>query len=187
MRPNSIRRSTGAAVLALSLLAAGFVAPALRHAHPQVDRTHRPAMAGRMTHSHSHAAGRSHADHHHRHAVPRTASGEVYLDGVTAHVHVTWFGWELTLPAPADSRPLDPYCDTGFGPAVGVLVRIGNDQPVVNGPAALAWTWFMPAPAAEPMLTDRGSAESVRRSASMAIAAPLCDTARHERSGVQLI
>jgi hypothetical protein len=108
--------------------------------------------------------------------------------GLAAHCHLTWFGWELTLPAP-DHDHSSQDGDAGFRPVIGaVLVRLVDEQPTAPQAKPIAWA-CIPVTSANNLYTivEAGAARSIQRAASMAIAAPLCDAARHERSGVQLI
>jgi hypothetical protein len=145
-----------AVVLAVSTLFIGM--PARQHSHAAGDRPH----------SHLHAR-HVHAHHGHDH--------EHVHDGVEssyAHVHVTLFGVDFTLPADSDDdKNHDARC-TFLGQAPS-----GVEMDQSNSHSSLV---------ADPVM-DAGRPLSIVPTfrSIAAAAAPLCDTARHERSGVLLI
>ena len=114
---------------------------------------------------HSHAAG----NRPHSHAHDHDGFGESH-----AHLHVTLFGVEFTLPVESDDDDSDEgqstflvAAPTAIDPGQSLLHFAALVQPILN--------------VGEPL-----QIESTFRCIT-ASAAPLCDTARHERSGVQLI
>jgi hypothetical protein len=90
-----------------------------------------------------------------------------------------WFGWEVTVVPPKGSRP---------GPtaaAVGILSQQGERSTVERDTAGVCRTNLPAMLAVEPVdlpEVSRMLVASVYRVAAL----PLCDTARHLRSGVQL-
>jgi hypothetical protein len=145
-----------AVFLTVSTLLIGV--PARQHSHAVGDRPH--------SHDHAHCGhtedGQSHQHQHNG------------VGSSVAHVHVTLFGVDFTLPADSDDDENHDARCTFFGPAPNAieLDQSASDFSAVAEPVF---------DAGEPLamvLTFRSIAAS---------AAPLCDTARHERSGVLLI
>jgi hypothetical protein len=115
---------------------------------------------------------------------------------VTPHIHLVWFGFEFTMlppdsPGPeqddspsacgslarmADNRPLDNVRLIDDGRRVDDGRLFGDESSAVVSPRQDAQA-----------ATDGLVNPSARRTARDVAALPLCDTARHERSGVQLI
>lgn len=177
------------AMLALS----GLAPPAIEHAHRDGDRAHgyhreHGAVIGSWDHDADHATGHPHhhADHGARLGQGSLAVAHLEVEPAAGspvvHRHLLWLGFELTLPAPAEKQPYDE----GAGSGGETFVRLIGEQPPELARPALAVD-RPPAPLAAP--PERITAASARQSlaATAVVAAPLCDTARHERSGVQLI
>jgi len=143
-----------AVVLAVNTLFIGV--PARQHSHAAGDRPH----------SHLHTR---HVHTHHGHDHAHNGVESSY-----AHVHVTLFGVDFTLPADSDEdTDHDARC-TFLGPSPSGVVM---DQSASHSSLV-----------AEPVM-DAGRPLSIVPTfrSIAAAAAPLCDTARHERSGVLLI
>jgi hypothetical protein len=89
-------------------------------------------------------------------------------------------GFELTFPSPPSSTGEEPQEPWG-------IVKIGCEaaarHDLSSGATTLLPPWEQPAPAGE--LVFVGASAHPQR--PQLLAAPLCDTARFERSGVQLI
>jgi hypothetical protein len=189
------RKLVGSGLAVMVLLAMGFVAPAVRHTHPGGHTPHTlwlgdgvaPSLPQSHGDGHLHAGHgkHSHAKHSHVHASgPRAA--EKHDADRTPHQHLTWFWWEITLPAsespergrPADRSPADEW-SAGLGIRLATLLLPFPDQ-------SCASTARLPSlPAA--LICEPTLADTVRAHACMRLGVPLCDTARHERSGTQLI
>jgi hypothetical protein len=161
--------AVGRWTLATSLLLANGASPALRHTHAGGGVPHTHEAESPADHGHAHP-------HSHPHVFPLT-------DGCS-HVHFSLFGIEfMSLPRPADDEddsdarqpqlalsPLSAGCVPGDlpGPRLSaVAFAIADDEFALTLPVSRHFA--------------DGFASLPR------IAAPLCDTARHERSGVQLI
>ena len=142
------------------LLTAGFSA-GMRHAHPGGDRWH---------------------DHHNPGYLSRNEHGAIDSIGWSAapmHMHVFVLGFQFTMPAENDSDH-EPRADSDHG----VLVRlIGTD---LNDSAART-----PLATCEPVAlptmidVDRQPLRLAPFDPASFNSQPLCDAARHERSGVQ--
>jgi hypothetical protein len=159
--------------LAAALLLANGTAPAVRHAH----------AGGHEQHSHVVPPGAAReVEHEHPHEHPHTHPHAAELVESCAHLHFNLFGVELpALPVPADDEDSDHSpalvpSPLGVGTIVNDLpgsecnrlVLVSLDDGLVET-RPVAWQW-----------ADRFASVP-------AVAAFLCDTARHERSGVQLI
>ena len=173
-------------LLSAFLIATTTMPPGVCHAHPQGDVPHRHdrALAG-----HRHIHGQHGHSHAHRHD---SLDGGVAVDfnrdretrdaaPVRAHMHLNWLGFEFTLPAssiPDDSDPnrggSSPCFVRPLGDAVAdIRLQTGTIHLLLDGAVDVLLT-------AEPVCL-------VAPHASKPASGPsLCDTARHERSGVQL-
>jgi hypothetical protein len=135
---------------------------------------------------HAHDVGGNPYHHSHREidfSLRQSSVGEAgAMSGITEHVHLLWLGWEVTLLPMKGCRPSP--CPSAA--AVGILAQLVEKdsttlaelEPVAP---AVADTY---APAIVlPLHVAVHIDESVCRVAAL----PLCATARHLRSGVQLI
>ena len=131
----------------------------------------------------------SHRPYHHSHRTDRSASIAVMptvsgaagaIAGATEHVHMLWLGWELTILPPKGCRP-NPCPSAGGSGMLAELAAKG---------AANGETMSSAAPVAAPLVLEPielPHAATRSTDSGLTIAAlPLCDTARHLRSGVQL-
>lgn len=155
-----------------------FVAPAvqpppIRHAHSGGDQPHQHIAAS----EHTHPLHRGHAHSEADHSV--APADDAQLPQV--HRHYSFFGFDLALPDRADGEH-----DADHFSFVCALVG-----PAADGKAPVTDSW--PAALPEPLgdSPDRLDAPGDGRPAHLAPqralpAGPLCDTARHARSGVQL-
>jgi hypothetical protein len=154
----------------LMLTTTGLESPALEHAHAGGDRPHRHA-------THWIRGQQEFAPHF---AADRECQSAALID-VVPHVHVSILGFELTLPLPADDhgRP----CGDEHGPA---LCRIDDQtQPLTSTAQPNPAAFLLPAA----LCRDVSAVVVVEmppRVERFRVAPVLCDTARHERSGVQL-
>ena len=180
----------GRILLAASVLLASSGTPGICHAHDDGDRPHvhhvTPAQAiKRHRHEHAHHE-HAHAGHHvagdGRHAEPDDAT--VGCSQCQRHLHFsTWFGLSITLPSPSD----EDESGDGSGRPVTMVIVPSSDVTAVatRGDDSLA---AMPLNQDADLVADAcavATAQPDFRSLPV-VAALLCDTARHERSGVQL-
>lgn len=158
-------------ILSAALLLTNGLPMAVQHAHP----------VGKNLSHHTHDTGfapdRSLSPHRERLPVIGSAS----LTEVTEHIHLLWLGMEFTLPAPKGHEP-----DKSVSPSGACVLARLNDQcsselDSTPSPCVLVDGIFLGdvfcgihVPAAEVRPRDLASL-------------PLCDTALHARSGVQLI
>jgi hypothetical protein len=177
--------------LAICTLIAGMTPPAMRHSHGQstdldralegVDATqansaHRP-INGQASHSHHHAAVNSqHGRHDHSHRP--ISSGEI--SATFDHYHAWFLGWTLTWPVSERSHPKDNN-ESQDPPYIGVITSISSVSALSGLPNLRAVISIDAKPAGWHVAAIQ-QFRSLKRHA-----VPLCDTARHERSGVQLL
>lgn len=191
--PVSARCSRTAASLLLSgfLVAGSLVSPALRHSHSGGNLAHDHVAASTVhehPHGHKHCHGHKHAgrEHHrHRHAHRHSHDASLHdasLNGASPHLHLNFLGWALFLPAPL-SDPLDADGNSTAEPQPRLVRLVDHDQiqsrdssPAL-GPSSLP---AVAAPYASVALARQFWDPQIPSSAQ-----PLCDSARHERSGVQ--
>lgn len=133
---------------------------------------------------HAHEVGGDLAHHSHRFdphpgemAACAVCDADGIMAGVTEHVHLLWFGWELTFTPPAGgkSRP------TSFISGGGLLAKVD----AVARDGVCPWI-AIASPGVVDVALLSGRAHQISPSRNLA-SLPLCDTARHLRSGVQLI
>ncbi|HVA51636.1 MAG TPA: hypothetical protein VNH11_35170 [Pirellulales bacterium] len=139
---------------------------------------------------HAHDLGENPYHHSHRgevvaDAVDRTPSigdPSAAVSGVTEHVHMLWLGWEVTILPTKGCRPDSSPSAVAAGMLAEVVEKCSTETDVVGVFAAN--TPFVSSVTLPPPL----DAASIHADALPRVAAlPLCDTARHLRSGVQLI
>ncbi len=185
-------------LLSALLIATTTMPPGVCHAHAQGDVPHRHDRAA-AGHRHVHGdAEHSHAEHGRarphwhdllgRELLGRGAAIDFNRDRdardvapVRAHLHLSWLGFEFTLPAsniPDDSDPnrggSSPCFVRPLGDAVAdVRLLTGTNHLSLVGAVDVLST-------AEPVCLV------APHSSKPACVPSLCDTARHERSGVQL-
>jgi hypothetical protein len=185
------------------MLGAGGATPAYRHAHlggdaahtHSVHRSHHASEPSADDHDHHHGHGHSHAHHnghsHHEHtdhahhddvgfetdSKDQTASDNTLP---VNHVHLVWLGFEFTFPEPAKEPKESQDAETWqFITQISSPMVIGSDAHATPVWGAMHST-VVPKPlSALPCLDSRFSVKTC-------LSNPLCDTARHERSGVQL-
>lgn len=159
-------------LLSATLLAAGG-APALEHAHAGGDKQHEhAALAG-----HSHDHGNHVADPFDGYENP---TATIAISNPVGHLHVSWLGIIVTIPS--SPVPYESKSDAG-NPTAVVAGLFGDTMPPTQERSAFD-------------LASLGTRLDYHRpvlpfaprfACTPAVSAPLCDTARHERSGVQLI
>ncbi|MBX9789054.1 MAG: hypothetical protein K2Y37_09085 [Pirellulales bacterium] len=152
-------------LLSALLAATTTMPPGLCHAHARGDVPHRH---DRVSADHRHS-------HRHTHAHPRDVAPP------RAHVHLSWLGFEFTLPAShephdgssAGDRQAPCFVRPSDETAADIRSLAGSTLIAMVAPV----TFFLPAVVERPITA---------RAPLPAYGTLLCDTARHERSGVQL-
>lgn len=172
-------------LLSAATLLSGITPPALRHAHAEGeaphDHDHRNGQSprhidpARTHHEHSH-------DHDHPHHGP-TLSDHVVNDA-TSHVHACFFWLQLVIPDGQNEHP--PHAPDLAGGRASFLARAAVSDVLILARAIPGYVfaclpWGYTAEAAQ---AARSHPQGGRQRLS---SIPLCDSARGERSGVQLI
>jgi hypothetical protein len=168
-------------LLAAVLASRAASPPGFYHVHAGGDQPHR----------HHSLAGLDHADDGHGdHALSTNSRYEhdggwqgVWSDlqPAIAHTHFCWFGWEMSLPLPAipdDSVPGEDGSEL-------ILVQVMGDHEWNLQPPAQSAT-ILPLDYRAP-LAEAAIDRPPEHASSPALIPPLCDSARHERSGVLVI
>lgn len=171
-------RSTTSLLLAAMLLGATFAPPAIRHAHLPSE--------GDISHSRG-------ADHHHSHrhdahdaspipsADPSLHFADV-LGGHWWHLHFHLLGIDFTFPEPGSGG------NDGESPEnLNVLTLAAGQQWLPSHSVRLNWIEDLVPPSASSSLGDAAPMQVVVFTPPPVSSAPLCDTARRERSGVLLV
>lgn len=168
-------------LLAATLLAAAAMPPAIGHAHRLGSDEHDAHLA------HAHAHG--HAHHRDAHRTPHQGVGRQRLcqgpqhghfeaaAAAVSHWHVSWFGFSLVIPG----HPV--AADDAGGEVVMIAPALVADGSLLPAGSTVAWACEPRSPAARPSLLPSAPAEPTAPPDYLVL---LCDTARHERSGVQL-
>lgn len=167
-------------LLALSLLAGGVIPPAVRHAHEggnDLAHQHDVALAGSLE-----DARHTECDDHH--TLPAGASPVTALIACDSHFHVQWLGFQVTLSGRDTSGPVKSSED--HRTSEWVFVRAVRDMnPAPQNGLQVGRSSIVDLHQPLPGDTAEVSA-SVSPSSCPVTVSPLCDRARHERSGVLL-
>lgn len=112
-------------------------------------------------------------------AASAVCDAESTVGAVTDHVHLLWFGWELTI-LPPKGGPAVPAPSISGGALLAKLDTSSSSvRDVVSAVVALLSPRLLDA---AQLIGRTNRATQPRHLAAL----PLCDTARHLRSGVQL-
>lgn len=161
---------TGARGFLAAILAVTSLSPmGLQHSHHGGGVQHAAHVF--LTDRHQHA-GHAHAHHDLEH-------DSELLPGATAHTHAWLLGFEITLPPGSGSDDEDDSDDV-------VLIRIERQSTAPDNGWIDHWPAIFPAGHVLPADTDP-DAYVPEHVITPVVSVRLCDTARHERSGVQLI
>jgi hypothetical protein len=162
------------------LLSAVFVLPRggvseFKHTHPGGDQPHdHPQTASHDRHV-DHDSGDDQCN-----LCPDLSCRCVVITDCVSHVHVSCFGYHFTYPSPIDSQ--DAKQDLR-----GPILTQSVSNLVLCAPAQSVAAEFVPIADIEAGRCEEVIEPASARFTSMPVVAYLCDTARHERSGVQLI
>lgn len=164
------------------LLAAVFlgsvIPPAVQHAHAEHDHASTPQTATTsVTHSHP---------HQHPHGQSHCSTQSMTLDNYpNCHFHLSLFGWDVTWPTGDSSNGSSPGTKS-CGDSGEYLVRLVDADTILVSAQTFGWLTF-----ALPCMTSGMIVEPSTIVHSLHANSPesplLCDSARGERSGVQLI
>jgi hypothetical protein len=165
--------------------------PALRHSHADGETSHRYHVAKSQHRERAHARGHKHSHssrHHHRvNAAVKGSHGDdasLLTKSPVEHFHVFWLGFHGLL---SQSLPTSERSDSKH-PLVSATEWVPL-VPETNLPSSVQdQSTFLTADAFLPTeLTPLLPAASAPRPPQTPAACLLCDTARHERSGVLLV
>jgi hypothetical protein len=115
---------------------------------------------------------------------PRWRECSAVVLAVTPHIHLVWFGFEFTLLPPDGAGPEQDDSTSACGSFARIADNclLDNGRPLKGGVLAV-----VPPTPNEPSVTSGLAAPPAHGAARDVASLPLCDTARHKRSGVQLI
>lgn len=174
-------------LLTVMLLPTSVAPPGVRHIHADGDRPHSHDLIAEHDYAHGcpdhHAAECGRRRHVHRDHVGSAALDRRIGDLLPAvpHAHFWWFGLNTSLPV--SSIPQDN--SQGGNSSAPVVVRPFGDQVSIIQPRA-ELAIFLPFDRATKAFAPIVCTVA-RYAVTPVLGAPLCDSARHERSGVQLI
>lgn len=160
-------------LLSATVFLGSVMPPAVQHAHG----------GDHQIHDHKTTPAK-HA--HHQHSHPHQSESQSTIEEFpTWHRHVSFLGWDFHLPT-SDS-PNCPSPGSGdLGDQFETLVRLFDTNVVVGSAPSVDWVGMgLPLVMDWPLIENEGA---ISRFGKQTLASlPLCDTARGERSGVQLI
>jgi len=161
-------------LLAIVVLAWGFVFPGVRHAHADGDKpVHR--------HAHGHCHGAHEHDGHHVHRNESAATDGQPLAGHVLHLHWQFFGIDVSMPVSQGSSD-GADNDNSVPP---VIVRAAKETlPAAKADSALG-RWLQVVVCTAHVYVVR-TVDPHPRPPNLVASIPLCDSARFERSGVLL-
>jgi hypothetical protein len=164
--------------LSALVLAWGIVPPAVRHSHEGGEDTrHRHDAVADHGHDHGERGHTGDADS----APAGSDVSPAVLRALVVHLHWSVFGVDFSVPVPEDDQPND-----GSNDAELAVVRLVDSVPTPaidrNGPASIA-----PMTVAQLGLESAVVPNPPLASFHLTQPVPLCDRARHERSGVLLV
>lgn len=169
------------------LLTMALTPPAVRHSHADGERRHKHAPEGDPLTSGVADAQVVSGTHRHRHPHSHVTIAPVerqYSRGSVNHLHIAWLGFDFVLPAP--ELPASSQDDEGRMAQKLVPLFAANDFSVELQPAPTIAATMLFAPKL-PSIDGLPAFAALCITSVGAISNHLCDTARHERSGVQLI
>ncbi len=166
-------------LLSAAIAFAAIMPPAVRHAHACGDRPHDHELFALDDHDHAddhdhdHDGDAAECDHFGHEGLSQEYALETE-DGATSHYHFGWFGWCLTAPTSS-----------------GISVAISSG---VAGLHAVDWLSLDARKSADRLTALEADSHNLLAARQRmvhcglmpAASVLLCDTARHERSGVQL-
>jgi hypothetical protein len=157
------------------VLLTNLMPPVYEHAHAGGEAFHTHGRADRHRHDH---------DHHGDDGRDGEQEAEL-IAGAVAHAHWTFLFFSVTWPADDDDRRAPgQWGDSLAGPAYSRAEFCMSFVGQYDGPLSRNWADFLQARATA---YSCATAVEQRPAGRSLIPDLLCDTARHERSGVQLI
>ena len=183
-------------LLSCSVFLTALVPPAVSHSHTVSDLPHTQKVSEQeqcqQAHIHNHTHGNGHSHHHQQTSCPENSGSQTkrHSEAIpvsAAHVHFTFFGLSLSLPSPHDAGSNAPFMPGDYGDESGVI-RITDDTLTVSrvditSAVDVSIALLVTVDAAVALESEAAQ----RRHRTAADHIRLCDSARHERSGVLLI
>lgn len=167
-------------LLSAAVFLGSVIPPAVQHAHAGGDQPHNHAATpAKLPHSHPH-------QHPHRHSPPHQSEDKNESEGFPArHLHLPLFGWNLHLPADNSPNLPTPGSESPGDPSE-LLVRLIDTEVNLVSLTTIDWLRVRFTPVVGfPAVETQGENSQAGRETLASL--PLCDSARGERSGVQLI
>ncbi len=164
-------------IVAAALLVASAFSVGLRHAHPGGNLAHDHHVA-HNGHTHIAHDGHRHTAHDHH---PADSAAHFIVDAAQSHMHVYLLGFEFTVPT--ENNQDDPSDrDSQGGTNLCVTRLAGADFDASSRAVVIDW---LDTPDQDNALALPDLApDECAMIAMAAIATPLCDSARRERTGV---
>jgi hypothetical protein len=154
-------------------------APTVAHAHSGGEQSH--DHQPKAIHSHNHAD--RDADHHHPHVGHEHVRYSADISSAVLHVHVSWFGFDITVPIESgNNRPDVDSMAWGIAAILKSQQLFTIESNSFWSPQAIA----PPLPLGR-IAHDHSGVSNESRRFTMPGHVLLCDTARLERSGVRII
>jgi hypothetical protein len=172
------------AVMIVALMGGGNV-QSMQHEHAHGDKAHDHNPTSLQDHAELHEGECSHHHLHDTHEGPANSAapaGVQQISDSVKHTHLCWFGICFSLPNShdSDSDTQSERNEPGIVPEVSAATVMAAQSPTLEATYELRQECAGGVPVA-------AEVTHATFTCIPAIAAPLCDTARHERSGVQLI
>jgi len=160
--------------------------PGVCHCHAGGDKPHRHDLLVEHDNGHAHdSADHRPTAHHEHHGGANHAAVQCHMDNLlppVVHWHYSWLGLNNSIPVSVGS----PDAGRAQTESTFAVVRLlGDELPHFRPSPSPAVFLALGCGLSLPLVPMAGA---ITRCAEIpAAAAPLCDSARHERSGVQLI
>lgn len=159
-------------LLSATVFLGSVIPPAIQHAHAN----------GSQSHDHDHQA---HADHTHLHLDTHSSHESPSESFQAEHCHLTFLGWDLHLPS-SNSPELPSPGSKCLGDQSETLIRLIDTNIVLVLTPTFEWL-EIDFSLDSPLRAAKTDSVLLQRGRMPLASLPLCDSARGQRSGVQLI
>lgn len=185
MFPSHFRRLMSL-LLAVLLVASAIAPPTVGHTHEvasegSIHHVHRGAAPSSRRESRSYGVHHRHVNGQHVHAAHSQPRQADMGRAAWWHLHLHWFGFQLTLPDPDFSPDDDEQC-TDHKILVSATIQDSEFCHVNRSSWVTCCVW----PVASLALESVAALQARWATRPPVLCAPLCDSARHERTGVLL-